>query len=81
MKRFEQYSRVVFKSCTKIIADDEMSFGTRASRAGDKAAIVEVYDTPTAGYELECVNEAGSTIWLISFSAEEVELEVSKDDV
>jgi len=46
-----------------------------ASSADDIAAIVEVYEKPRLGYELECT-AGGKTEWLQSFAAGEIQLEL-----
>jgi len=49
-------------------------FDLRPPRIGDVATILDVYDDP-AGYELECSDETGVTLWLIGCTEKDVELE------
>lgn len=49
--------------------------GSRSPQIGDVATVVDVYDHPP-GYELECVTPQGETLWLESFTEEEVSLEL-----
>lgn len=56
--------------------ENDLSLGNRAPQIGDVATIVEVYDTPGLGYELECSDKNGITEWLVSFSSEDAEFEL-----
>jgi len=38
--------------------------------------IVEVYESPTIGYELECVREDGTNHWLRTFHPEDADLNI-----
>jgi hypothetical protein len=73
---FKQYDVVKiksFKNPNNLIKsiDDE-----RLPEIGDIATIIEIYNKPRIGYELECSNSKnGFTIWLHSFAEEEIELE------
>ena len=49
--------------------------GSRPPQVGDVATVVDVYDHPP-GYELECVTPQGATLWLESFTDDEVSLEL-----
>ena len=54
----------------------EKGHDRRTPRVGDLASIVEVYHTPSLGYELECSNPDGTNEWLVTFAPEDAELEV-----
>lgn len=43
-------------------------------KVGDVATIVEIYNKPVIGYELESVDQNGQTRWLVAFKEDEVEL-------
>ena len=49
----------------------------RRPKIGDLATIIEIYQDPK-GYELECVDNDGNTIWISAFSLTEIELELVK---
>lgn len=55
--------------------EDSLFGGRRLPTMGDVAVVVEIYDDPELGYELESVNEDGRTNWLVSVSASDLELE------
>lgn len=38
--------------------------GSRAPIVGDLGTVVEVYTKPDRAYEVECVDDAGYTVWL-----------------
>ena len=48
----------------------------RRPAVGDRCTIVEIYDNAELGYELECTNAAGETQWLLTYAANEIELEL-----
>ena len=54
----------------------DRGFDRRIPRIGDVATIVEVYRTPTLGYELECCNSDGTNEWLVTFSPEDADFEI-----
>ena len=78
--RYKQYSVVRLIRIKKRFSEEELSFGKRAPRVGDLATIVEVYEKPEIGYELECSDESGITDWLVTFSPEEAEFELIEDN-
>lgn len=49
--------------------------GTRVPKIGDIAAVIEIYNKPALGYELESVNERGETEWLITVAASDLVFE------
>lgn len=49
----------------------------REPRVGDVAVILDVYESP-AGYELECTDDTGRTLWVEPFRLDEIELELMK---
>ncbi len=50
--------------------------GKRTPKIGDKATIIEIYDNPSLGYELESTIEAGETEWLVSISSADLGMEL-----
>ncbi len=72
---FKQYDIVkIFKFKDSISWSDD-GISKREPQIGDIATIIEIYNSPALGYELECINDAGDTEWLHSFGADELELE------
>jgi hypothetical protein len=74
--KYKQYSVVKLQKINKQFSKEELSFDKRAPKVGDVATIIEIYKSPSLGYELECSDENGITEWMVTFSPEEVELEV-----
>lgn len=74
--QYAQYSVVKLKRIYSEFNDSELQFDQRTPRVGDIATIIEIYQSPCLGYELECCNKNGITEWLIAFSADEVVLEL-----
>ena len=72
---FQPYSLVRIVRLNKRFTNDDLSTAKRAPMVEDVAAVVEVYKSPGLGYELECVDEAGDTQWLVTFAVEDGELE------
>jgi len=54
----------------------EITIGERVPKVGDKATIVEIYNNPILGYELECVGKDASTIWLTTFNPNDAVFEL-----
>ncbi len=54
----------------------ERGFDRRLPRIGDLATVLEVYRSPSLGYELECCNPDGTNEWLIAFALEDADFEV-----
>ena len=46
----------------------------RALRVGDRATLLDIYTDPP-GYEFECCDSEGKTIWLGSFAPDDLVLE------
>lgn len=57
----------------------ERGLDQRVPRIGDVATVLEVYLSPTLGYELESSNSDGTNEWLITFYPEDSEFEVVQD--
>ena len=72
---FKQYDAVRLKKINVPIPCAKDEFNLRQPELGDIAYIIEIYSNPP-GYELECSDANGITQWLISFSHEDVELEL-----
>ena len=73
---FKQYDTV---RVINILSQKKMmkaEFDLVEPKAGDIAAIVEVYTNPILGYELECVDKDGITQWLVTFEPNEIEMEL-----
>jgi hypothetical protein len=66
--RYEQYSVVKIKSINKTFDADDFKLNNRLPEIGDIATIIEIYEEPSLGYELECSDKKGITAWLITFS-------------
>jgi hypothetical protein len=77
--KYKQYSVVKLKNIKRQFSVDELSFDKRAPKVGDIATIIEIYEKPTLGYELECSDENRITEWLFAFSPEEVEFELVEE--
>lgn len=74
--RYKQYSVVRLTEIRKQFDEKEVSFFKRSPVIGDEATILEIYEKPTLGYELECTGDNGVTEWMIAFSADEVDFEL-----
>ena len=74
--KYPIYSIVKITALHKTFSNYGLSFCKRAPVVGDKATIIEVYDKPTLGYELECSDGKGDTEWLLTFSPKDAEFEV-----
>lgn len=72
---FRQYDIVRIVGFTKPAAMERSLVNKRPPEIGDIAAIVEIYEQPKPGYELECTN-GDQTEWLQSFAAEDIQLEL-----
>jgi hypothetical protein len=69
-----QYDRVRITAIHEPAAFVADAFNVRPPRVGDVACIVEIYIDPP-GYELECVDADGATVWLVSISTAVIALE------
>jgi len=74
--RYKQYSVVKLKKIFRRFDLNDLKFDKRHPQVGDEATIVEVYESPTLGYELECSDKNGVTEWLVTFSPEDAEFDV-----
>lgn len=72
---FKQYDVVRIARLLEAPAADDFAVNQRPPRLGDVAAIVEVYQKPSLGYELECI-AWGQMEWLCAYPAEEIGLEL-----
>ena len=70
-----QYDYVRITKVCRFFSQEECKPGNRTPVIGDIAAVIEIYDKPKLGYELESVNEKGETIWLITINASDLEFE------
>jgi len=77
--KFKQYSVVRIKKINKEFDENDISFNNQLPQIGDIATIVEVYENPNLGYELECPNDDGTYKWLMTFSSTEIDLELIKE--
>jgi hypothetical protein len=61
------------------INNDKLSlpdtFNTRPPTVGDIATILEIYNDPP-GFELECSDNVGGTVWLLGVQEKDVQLEL-----
>lgn len=69
------YDVVTIKELRKPVDFQPDGTSVRAPGVGDVATVIEVYSDPP-GYELECSEKDGITIWLWAFAPEDIELEV-----
>lgn len=69
-----QYDYVRIISLHRTFQPEEV-IGTRLPAVGDVAAVIEIYENPELGYELESVHEDGNTNWLVTVVSSDVELE------
>ena len=74
---FKQYDTVRIVDILNADKKVKSEFDLVAPKAGDSAAIVEVYTNPTLGYELECSDKDGITQWLVTFEASEIKMELA----
>ena len=74
--KYKQYSVVRLKNIFKQFGSTELVFDKRHPQVGDVATIIEIYESPTFGYELECSDENGITVWLATFTPEDAEFEL-----
>ncbi|MBC3935470.1 DUF4926 domain-containing protein [Undibacterium sp. CY7W] len=73
--KFRQYDVVKLKKLLAPTVNSYDEFNSRRPLVGDVATIIEVYEEPP-GYELECSDQNGNTVWLIAFRPEDIELEL-----
>ena len=71
----QQYDYVRITAIRRTFLKEECEPGTRTPIVGDIAAVIEIYDNPKLGYELESVNEEGETNWLVTVAATDMEFE------
>jgi hypothetical protein len=74
--KIKQYDIV---EITKINCIRDFTLGgpnSRKPEISDVATVVEIYESPCLGYELECVESSGETNWLHSFPDKDVELKI-----
>jgi len=76
MNKFNQYDFVKIVRINKQFSKEECTLGKRIPKVGDKASIIEVYEKPCLGYELESTNEQGETNWLVTINSEDLEMEL-----
>lgn len=84
MKILTQYSTVRIVALHREFdqSNVESGFDRRLPRIGDLAAVVEVYHSPSIGYELECSNpDDGTNEWMITFSPEDADFEIVSSPV
>ena len=72
---YKLYSVVKIKTQHKSFSAENISMGGGEPKEGDLATIIEAYESPSLGYELECSNDNGVIEWLAAFSREVAELE------
>ena len=69
----EQFDKVRIVALRELRASPFV--GSRPPQVGDVATVIDLYHHPL-GYELECVSRQGETLWLESFTDEEISLEL-----
>lgn len=75
MMNFRQYDVVKLTKLLAPLDDSDDEFNLRQPVVGDVATIIEVYSKPP-GYELECSDHNGITLWLMAFHPDDIELEL-----
>lgn len=80
MSAFRAFDGVRVLSVEGVVPWSDVGDEARPPRIGDKAAVVEVLHAlgHPDGFECECVDEQGRTLWLATFHAEALEL-IAKD--
>ena len=76
--RLSQYDVVRVVAISKVKAP-ESEIDQRPPIVGDVATILEVYDNPP-GYELECSDSEGITIWLGGYSLNDMSLKLVEEN-
>ena len=71
----QQYDYVRITEVRRNFRREECLPGTRIPEVGDTAAVIEIYDKPVLGYELESVDEDGQTNWLVTITPPDLEFE------
>ncbi len=64
---------------TRLVRNNQFvkdAFNTRRPATGDVATVMDVFTGPVEGYELECVDHRGDTVWRLGFAADEIEYEL-----
>ena len=75
MVDFHQFDVVHIKKLNRVIGLAECIPGTETPKVEDIATILEIFEIPTLGYELECVNpETGETKYLVTVNANDIVL-------
>ena len=74
---FTQYDAVRIKGFASTPAPEIVGgpCNSRVPQIGDIATNIEVYENPS-GYELECSDSDGITVWLLAFGADEIDMEL-----
>ena len=72
-----QYSQIKVTVLRRTFKASEI-IGYGHPEVGDLAWVIEVYQQPTLGYELECVDDYGLTKWMASVAPDDFEYEVIK---
>ncbi|MEN6319552.1 MAG: hypothetical protein ABFD82_12445 [Syntrophaceae bacterium] len=71
----QQYDYVRIMAIYRKFSKADCMPGTRVPEVGDIAAVIEIYDKPELGYELESVNERGETNWLVTVATSDLVFE------
>jgi hypothetical protein len=74
-KDIRQYDYISITAIHRNFSKAECSPGMRVPKIADIAAVIEIYNKPGLGYELESVNERGETEWLITVAASDLVFE------
>jgi hypothetical protein len=74
--KYKQYDTVKIIEILNPEKKARNEYDLSAPKAGDIAAIVEIYKNPSLGYELECSDQDGTTQWLVTFGTEEIVMEL-----
>lgn len=71
-----QYDVVRITALHRDFEDSDIWLGSKLPALGDKATIIEVYESPLAAFDLESVAPDGSTNWAATFEPGDAEFEV-----
>ncbi|MEI8373441.1 MAG: hypothetical protein WCJ35_11495 [Planctomycetota bacterium] len=74
MTPFSMYDEVRVVKVLSKAAMERFPQDQRPPQPGDTATILEIYTRPP-GYELECCDDQGMTIWLGGYGPDDLELE------
>ena len=75
-REIRQYDVVRVLAIYRQLNKSECSPGIRLPEIDDIATVIEVYEKPTVGYELESVDNNGETNYLVTIAPEDMDFEI-----